>query len=287
MGRSSSAVISFLTAGLFGLSFAVAAKPAAADDLSPGETPRQIPSLLNSLLTSQAEAAQALPERVIVGASVVLVIDVSASIDEEETTQMLDGIRGALRDEAGVDYSECYALTAVHFANRASVGKTHIVCRRETMERFIAEEIGADIGMMNRFYYGRGTNIGAGLQQAQTVFSMEKDVMNIYAQRRRVVIVGDGPSKDDPDLHHTVVSLAKRFGVTSYAIPIDDRGGQLTDSTRAYFRAQLVTPAGLTYVDREVFGEHPLPVQPGHYLPAPSFAEVQHSVVLALRGPGL
>lgn len=284
MGRKSSAFSSLMSAGALALSLVFTA---AAEEPFSSEAPRQIPSQVKSMLVSPDDIAKAKPERVLVGTSLVFVIDVSGSIDEQEALQMTDGISGALRDEVGIDYTECYALTAVYYAEKATTGKTHIVCGPKTMERFIAQEIRVNTDIMNELIYGTSTYIEAGLREADMIFSLEREEMNIFAQHRRIVFVGDGPSKDGPVLKSALISLAERFGVTSYAIPIDDLGGELTFDARKYYQSYLVTPKGLTYVDKEVFGDSTLKVRPGYFLPAPSFSEVRQSVILALQGTGL
>jgi hypothetical protein len=237
--------------------------------------------------SGDTEAAK--QEKIIVGSSMVLVIDSSSSVDATENAQMHDGIISALLDPK-VNYTDCVALTAVHYADRAYLGSTHIVCTKDAMETFVAKELAYIPGTKPNAQYNVGsyTNISAGFREAENVFTHEKAELGIYAMKRSIVFIGDGHAqKGTYNLFPEIVSLAKRFGATSYAIPIADHQGSFTVSAQKYYVEQLVTPASLTYKDQEIWGDLDIPIPPGQFLPADNFTKVKESVLLAMGVGGM
>jgi hypothetical protein len=240
-------------------------------------------------LAYSADIKNSKQEKIIVGSSVVLVIDSSSSVDPAENAQMHDGIASALLDPK-VNYTDCVALTAVHYADKAYLGATHIVCTKEAMETFVTKELAYIPDVKPNAQYGVGsyTNISAGFNEAENVFASEKSELGIFAMKRSIVFIGDGHAqKGTYNLFPEVVSLAMRFGATSYAIPIADHQGTFTASAQKYYIEQLVTPPSLTYKDQEIWGDMDVPIPPGQFLPAENFSKVKESVLLAMGAGGM
>lgn len=237
------------------------------------------------VLATPHSSSKKTPDKTMVGSSVVLVIDSSSSVDPQENAQMHEGIISALLDPK-MDFTDCMALTAVHYADRAHLGKTHIVCNKEAAKQFAAEELQyfPDTKPNNQYGVGAYTNIEVGLSEARNVFSAEKEVLGIYPMKRSVVLIGDGHAqRGEYNLFPEIAALSKQFGATSFAIPIEDHQNTYTASAQKYYIEQLVSPAGLTYVDKDVWGSLEVPVAPGQFLPARSFADVKSSTLLALN----
>lgn len=269
-----------LSAGFLALSFAAATPPVRASDQTPA------PILVNG-----RDARAASPQRIMVSASVVLLIDVSGSVDAKENVQMMEGIKTALRDGENLNLADCYAMTVVRYGSIPRKGNTHVVCNKAAMEGFITAELAYDplTKPSSEFMLGRQTNIDGGVREARNVFMHERESLNVYAMQRRMVIMGDGRASGGPDVILPLITeLGRDLGVTTYAIPIaDSEMPHVTRITQNFYRQQLLTPESLTYVDRDVWGPTPQPVQPGQYIEAEDFTAVQRGVTLAMMGPGL
>lgn len=228
------------------------------------------------IMVSKADAAWAASPQ-IVSASIAIAIDASASVDAKENADMLDGIKASFLDHAN-DYHECIAATVIRFAYDSYTGPTHVICSRQGVEDFVNAELSYTPGQKPSDFYkiGSGTSIGSGIQAVRKVFEEEKTTSPILAERRAVVFIGDGPNLGHGPLQNDIDTLAQTYGATSYAIPIADRDEEdnETDITRTYYRDNLVTPAGFTYVDKAVFGNRPLRVSPGVYTEATDFKAV-------------
>lgn len=241
------------------------------------------------LVYSADDAAKINPKKILVGTSVVLVLDASYSVDANENAQMVDGIKQALLDEEKMVYRDCLSISAVHYADWAQSSGIYIVCSRRGMEEFIAKEIDYIPGVKPQHQYGVGsyTNVSQGIYRARDLLLQERDI-GVMAMKHSLVIIGDGHAqKGEYNLLPEITALAKEFGASTYAIPIEDHQGAFTGTARQYYLEQLLTPAGLTYKDAAVFGKYEQPVPAGQYLPANDFMQVRQAVSLALAGAGL
>jgi hypothetical protein len=245
------------------------------------------PSNSKTITIPADSITKASPGKILVGVSTVLLIDISSSVDANENALMLGGIREALLDK-GRSYDDCVSITAVRFASSAKIGDTFITCNRGGIEEFILHSLidKPDVKPSSAYGIGIWTNVEAGLQSAEKVFAADES-RGIQAMRRSIIIIGDGPANQgNKGLSQNIIDLATRFGVTSYGVPIEDAQGKQTASAQQYYMQQLITPPGLTYRNQPVFGNKPLPVTPGQFLPAARFEDVKHAVSLALDGAG-
>lgn len=182
----------------------------------------------------------------------VLVLDASPSMTNEELGAVFKGVRDYyLSDEAllNYEYGLCTANTVVYFATVPVVQSTHVLCSKEDVERFVADNVDPLNMDVVRALTGGATYVHEALSMAAVVYDGEKDALGIETTRRRVVLAGDELGTGSYLLRQASDAISS-FGVTVSAVAIgeyDEEEDTATKNLRMVFEKDVVTHPGATY----------------------------------------
>lgn len=234
---------------------------------------------------AEDESKTASPE--IVERHIVILVDVSQSVDATEYGLMMEGIaRGLITDAAKeqFDSGAHYALSTVFFWGGAQVGHGTTIIRNSKEAEIFANEAFFDFATgkpYSRPYNSVNTSFVSAYVMASKIFKAEPFV----ALSREVLVVADGVenSYDRWTLEAQKVILAQTYGAAISGVPIlvspdagtgdDERDDALI--LTEYFQQQVITPAKMTYNDNYGYS-HTL--KPGRSYPAKGFSGIEDAV---------
>lgn len=188
------------------------------------------------------------------GLALILAVDVSGSVDEQEYRVQMDGLATALRDgivvDALIDQDAHVSLIQWSGSSRQeqSVAWTRVT-RVEDAHR-LADAIEA----APRRWRNYSTAIGEALVLAMTAFqSLEATTQ---CSRRVIDVSGDGMSNEGPPPQDMRLAL-RGAGITVNALAIEGDGDDLT----AYFYEHLIEGEGAFVITANGFGEYPAQIR--------------------------
>lgn len=214
------------------------------------------------------------PERV--DRLVVVAIDVSKSVENDEYRPMMKGFYQALlSDEVGQSLKAGmkYGIATFFFCGESELGEVAILRTLEDAQAFAEKAFwNAQTGNPYDKIPCNNTKINVGLLAARS-FILEEEKYGIASTERSVVVIGDGmnsPRPMNPEaLRNITIDMARQQKTVVYGIPVTihaDSGADLVD-----YYARFVTPPGLTYDTGEGYD---YPLKEGRVTPASGFEDV-------------
>lgn len=160
----------------------------------------------------------------------ILIGDVSASIDNEERERMLKGYAEALLSKDIVDQvsrSAVYAISLIFFAKKSKHIATEIIPTKEALQDFVSRHLWD--AQTNRFALvpdlDSATNHFEALLSAYKLLRNERDY-GFESMQRAIVVAGDGYEVSRTAFDN-VCSLRRRLsyerGAVIFALPLQDR----------------------------------------------------------------
>lgn len=188
------------------------------------------------------------------GLALVLAVDVSGSVDQQEYRIQMDGLAAALRDgivvDALIDQQAQISLIQWSGASRQeqSVPWTPVTTVDDVFR--LADVIEA----VPRPWRNYSTAIGEAL--ALALASFETLDTKMQCDRRVIDVSGDGRSNEGPPPQDMRLAL-RRAGITVNALAIEEEGGDLT----AYFFENLIEGEGAFVVSANGFMDYPAQIR--------------------------
>lgn len=188
------------------------------------------------------------------GLALVLAVDVSGSVDQQEYRIQMDGLAAALRDgivvDALIDQKAQVSLIQWSGSSRQelSVPWTQVAHADE------AYRLADAIENAPRRWRNYSTAIGEALVLAMAAFEELEGVTN--CDRKVIDLSGDGVSNEGPPPQEMRLAL-RRAGITVNALAIEGDGDDLT----AYFYEELIEGEGAFVITANGFEEYPAQIR--------------------------
>lgn len=223
----------------------------------------------------------------------IIAIDGSNSISSDENALLLDGISHAIVDE-GMNYNNCYAMTAIRFSEESHISPTHVFCSMQGAKEFVAEAL-SNKGIIFNSELGVSTDVTSAIIAAGYVWAGEGNDLNFVSNYKDLIVVGDGPDNiknpnQKPEYIYSTKGLAQRFGATTHAVAVmtphtQNNGERISKNTEGYYKNTLLTQRhnNITYMNPLIHGAASFPVRPGHYSNAQTFSDVSYSLGRILK----
>lgn len=223
----------------------------------------------------------------IVDMHLVLVVDVSNSMNAQEKRIVMEGYAKALvspEAKSQFDSGLHYALSLVFYADKTKIMDTQIVRNSQEAASYVASYLWDPVKQAPHAEppgLGTSTNTDLGLNASAELFRRELE-MGFLSLNRSVVISGDddGPSNYDRDnaVRSKTLMLAEQYGATVFGAPItfEDKSEKIL----VYAKNSLRTPSGMISMGPD-FAQ--VPVREGNAMPVSSAADMQAIVGQAMR----
>jgi Ca-activated chloride channel family protein len=188
------------------------------------------------------------------GLALVLAVDVSGSVDQQEYRIQMDGLAAALRDGIVVDALTDQQAQVSLIQWSGSSRQEQLVPWTKLATDEDVHRLADAIEAAPRRWRNYSTAIGEALALAVKAFeTLEKTER---CERRVIDVSGDGISNEGP-APQEMRQVLRRAGIKVNALAIEEEGGDLT----AYFYEHLIEGEGAFVITAQGFQDYPAQIR--------------------------